>query len=304
MMNEMKGRTATTLFCIAVGILIFVLITTKDSFRIEMGKEEPLVMNRQEKQFVENHNSITLHVDKDLHYLGIDFLQEYIQMIMNPTGLKVKLSEGNPKHMDGSIQIVTDQLRKQVGDIYFSAPVIQTSGSMFVRKELLHDRESKTILDGVMIQDYLTTHQLKTLSYNGRGISVNAVGSAKEAVTLADKEGMDCIIGNQEAIVYELRKQNLQDKFIDTDSNFRTQNVSIVTGKQKPQLAGLINQCVQKADKELLLLYAEEKHGNRPSRLLEENRYGNMAVLLSIIISAVFITFSFIINPTRIYIMS
>lgn len=294
-MKAKKDGLITVVFFIILAITLILMITSRDSFHIAAKKESSLNLNQMEQSFLEKRDNVKLYVSPELQYLELDFLQEYVRSVLKPLGLKLEITteEKEATTADGYLAEMTDEIREQVDDMQYSSPLFQTTGTLFVRQDLEYGRKAESYLKGIIVRAPLTERQRKNLSYDGAAIQLEQADSVTDAIVWAKKEELDCIIGNQEAIVYQLKQYGLQEEYIDTDSSLYTQNVCLITETQNAVLGGLINKCIENADKHLLLLHAEEKLGERFSNLLEENRYGNMAALLAIIVASVFITFFF-----------
>lgn len=293
-MNNMEKTERKLIIIIAavtISLMVVILVGVKDSFRVSLNPGKELTLNREQQQLIENRDIIKIYVEKDLRYLDEEFLQDYLQSIAEPTRLKIRVVTDPGENIDGTLNVVTDRLREKADELQISAPLFQVKGGLFVSENIFRKKKLPKELDGAMAGDLLTEPQLDILSYNGSKIIVKKRNSAKATVALAAAEGMDCIVGNREAIMCELKAGGLQKKYLDTGAEFRTQNVCISSGKENAVFCELMSQCIQKADKRLLLLQAEERQGYRPIRLLDENRYGNMAILMAIISFAVFLTF-------------
>ena len=289
----MKKRNKEVLFIIILlaAILAMVLYSAvSDSYRISPDKENNLALNQSELRFVTEKKKVILTVSKELDYLQKGFLEEYIQSIAEPSGLRIKLVEQDEKEADARIVVVDDVLRRQLDEISFTAPLFQVTGTMFINQE---SSSAKKILQGICIKGQFTDEEKRTLSYDGKAIELTEVEGTDQAVKLAQETNADCILGDQPGIIAALSSRELTGKYVDMYANLYKNNVCIMTDKEDGVLYSILNQCIQEADTRVLMGRAQEHWYGLGDAFVKEGRYKDAAALLIIVIAAVFCAFFF-----------
>lgn len=289
----MKKRNKEVLFIIILlaAILAMVLYSAvSDSYRISPDKENNLALNQSELRFVTEKKKVILTVSKELDYLQKGFLEEYIQSIAEPSGLRIKLVEQDEKEADARIVVVDDVLRRQLDEISFTAPLFQVTGTMFINQE---SSSAKKILQGICIKGQFTDEEKRTLSYDGKAIELTEVEGTDQAVKLAQETNADCILGDQPGIIAALSSRELTGKYVDMYANLYKNNVCIMTDKEDGVLYSILNQCIQEADTRVLMGRAQEHWYGLGDAFVKEGRYKDAAALLIIVFAAVFCAFFF-----------
>lgn len=283
-----KGRMEI-LFVILVLSAIFAMIVysaTEGSFRIHSRQnEKPAAFSQTELRFAAQKKVITLEVDERLEYFEKGFLTDYLNSIFKDSGLKADLKESGEK-TDASLVVMNERLREQRKA--FTAPLFQIKGSIFLCSDLSSEKKS---LQGVCVKGQFSEKEEELLSYDGKAIKLRKVGSVKEAVDLAERADLDCILGDQTAISSALTKNGIEDQFKNMDADFYTQNVCIMTQTAESYLYSVLNKCIRSVDRRLLMVQAQEKWFGISEPLVEEDRYQDAAILLVIVFAAVFCTF-------------
>lgn len=289
----MKKRNKEVLFIIILlaAILAMVLYSAvSDSYRISPDKENNLALNQSELRFVTEKKKVILTVSKELDYLQKGFLEEYVQSIAEPSGLRIKLAEQDEKEADARIVVVDDVLRRQLDEISFTAPLFQVTGTMFINQE---SSSAKKILQGICIKGQFTDEEKRTLSYDGKAIELTEVEGTDQAVKLAQETNADCILGDQPGIIAALSSRELTGKYVDMYANLYKNNVCIMTDKEDGVLYSILNQCIQEADTRVLMGRAQEHWYGLGDAFVKEGRYKDAAALLIIVFAAVFCAFFF-----------
>lgn len=289
----MRLRKKEFLFIIILLICVLAMLlysTASDSFRIIHKQESDLNLSHSERQFAAKKKTVVLRVSEELQYLNNGFLEEYARSILEPSGLGVEIVEGGEKKADAELVIVDDDLRKEIDRIQFTTPLMQINTTLYLSEG--YDASKKN-MTGVYLKDTFSEEEIKTLSYNGVPIQVKEAASVKEAVELAERESMDCILGNQTAIAAELEKLGIQQKYKDMFANFYQRNVCIMLPQESSTLYSILNQCVHSADLRLLAGQAQERWYGIVEPFVPEARYKDAAALLIIVFAAVLCTFFF-----------
>lgn len=289
----MKKRNKEILFIIILmaAILAMVLYSAvSDSYRISQDKENNLALNQSELRFVTEKKKVVLAVSEDLNYLQKGFLEEYVQSIAAPSGLRVELAQQEDKEADAQIVVVDEALRKRLDEVSFTAPLFQVTGTMFVNQE---SSSAKKILLGVCLKGQFTEEEKRTLSYDGKAIELMEVDGIDQAVKLSQEINADCILGDQSAIIAALSNYGLTGQYVDMYASLYKNNVCIMTGKQDSVLYSILNQCIQNADARVLMGRAQEHWYGLGDSFVKEGRYKDAAALLIIVFAAVFCAFFF-----------
>lgn len=285
-------RKKEVLFVIILLLSILAMIlysSAAASFRTKPSKTEELSLNQQELHYVGTKKTVTISVPENLQYLNHGFLQEYVSSIIEPSGLKANLVTGDKKDADASIVIVEEKHRKNIDEKVFTAPLLSVTGSIFIHEK----RTFEDNLTGVAIKNQFSEDEKKTLSYDGKPISLKEVDTVDKAITLAMKEDLDCILGDQTAITAALSERGLQSQYVDMCADFYEKNVCIITDKADSVLYSILNQCVHSADRRTLASRAQEHWFGIPDSFVKEDRYKDAAGLLIVVFAAVFCAFFF-----------
>lgn len=284
-----KGKPEILFAILMLGAIILMIVYsgTTDNFRVrseDTGKG--VTFNQSELRFAAEKKVVSLEVDGRLQSFETGFLTDYLNSLLEDSGLTVKLEESG-EQTDASLVVMNEQLR-ETDSAAFTAPLFQIRGSIFVRADLDSEKES---LRGVCVKGQFNEKEEKLLSYDGAPIKLEKTDSVKEAVELAERKNMDCILGDQTAISAALDQSDLGDQFKNLDVDFYEQNVCIMTQTAESYLYSVLNKCIRSADRELLMAQAREKWFGISEPLVEEERYQDAAILLVIVFAAVFCTF-------------
>lgn len=292
----MHRKNKEKLFVVILIIVILAMIiisASRDSFRVNVQKDIPLMLSQSEKQFIAKKDVLYIAVSEKLQYLNHEFLEEYIEDVLEQSGLKILLVDENDPKADCEIDVVTESLRKKVDHISFTTPLLQITGTMFVREQYKDQKPKGSYINGAIIKEDLVDEEKQALSYDGMRIRLVETDTLKQAVKLAMDKKVDCIIGDQTAITAALKKEGLEEQYVDLASEFYKKNVCIIMDKKEHSLYSIVNQCIQNADRPVLMHRAQEKWFGITGTFVEAERYKDMAALLVIVFAAVFCAFFF-----------
>lgn len=278
---------AILLSCI---ICMILYSTDSDSFRVTFHAGDNLNLSKSEEEYVAEKKNVVLSVSENLEYMEQGFLKEYLDTIVEPSGLKVQLATSGSGKTDGTLTIVTEERRREIDAYQFTAPLFQVRGTLYVSRKF---NESQGFLKGVCVKNAILPEEQQTLSYNGKPIRLVEVDTIKEAVQIAKAQGMDCILGDQTAISAYLIEMGIQDMYRDMSARFYENNVCIMISQKEFYLYNILNQCIQSADLHVLAGQAQEHWYGISGALVAENQYRDGAALLIVIFAAVFCTFFF-----------
>lgn len=279
-------------------LLVFILLaaifsmllysTLKESFRIVFEQDNTISLNQRERAFLAENREVCIEVSEELEYLNFGFLEEYVESIVEPSGLKVRLvSEGKAKK-DALITVMNDEKRKQLDEFQFSGPLFQISGTLFLRADY---EDSAKGLKGVCVKGQFTENEKKTISYDGKRIYLIEVESEEAAVDFIKAMRPDCILGDGAAITSALKKCGLDRDYKDMFADFFEENVCIMVPSSNIILYNIINQCIYSADLNVLMGRAQQQWFGISESFVREERYKDAAALLIVVFAAVFVTF-------------
>lgn len=289
----MRQNKKEILFIITLLVCILAMLlysTASDSFRVSYKEQDTLNLSKSEESFAAKKKKVVLAVSEDLQYLNQGFLAEYIQSIMEPSGLAVELVDEDNSKADGRLVIVDDYLRKQIDKIQFTKPLMQINTTLYLSQ---YYDQSKDVLEGVCIKGTVSHEEKRTLSYNGKSINLRETDSIKEAIAMAENKKMDCILGNQTAIAAELENMGLQSRYEDMFASFYKSNVCIMMPQSSTVLYSIINQSIHGADLRILAGQAQQHWYGITDSLVPEGRYKDEAALMIVIFAAILCTFFF-----------
>lgn len=289
-MKRIRKNKQELFFVVVLLAAVFVMIfysTADGSFRIVPDYDKHVTLNQREKQFIAETGEIRLKVSEELEYLNSEFLAEYINSVVNLSGLKVRMVRQG-EEADAALVMVTDEKREQIGRVQFTAPLFQISGTLFLNKSSDH---AKKELKGVCIKGQLTKKEQNTIFYNGKQIQLFEAESVGEAVQIVREKEPDCILGDRTAITAALKEHRLEKKYDDMFVSFFENNVCIMTSEEDYLLYSILNQCIHTGDLSKLMGRAQEHWFGITGSFVREERYGDATVLLLVVFAAVFCTF-------------
>lgn len=286
----MKPKRKDAILIIILIAVIFAMIVysgASNSFKVDSAESKKVAFNQQERTFIHNADTIVLKTDERLDCFDLPFLQQYLNSVMETSGLTVRLEREPSQKVDAELVVVDDALREKTETMAFTAPLFQVRGSLFVQS----GSDFQKSLRGVGLKGMFSKQEKKTLSYDGKSIHLREVDSVKEAVRLADSGKADCIIGDQTAVVSALKEKGVLNQYEDMDANLYQQNVCIMVEERDAALYSIFNKTIQSVDRKVLMTRAQEEWFGFSDPLVEENRYNDAAALLIIVFAAVFGTF-------------
>ena len=133
--------------------------TLKESFRIVFEQDNTISLNQREQAFLAENKEVCIEVSEELEYLNFGFLEEYVESIVEPSGLKVRLVKEGEKKKAAEITVMNDEKRKKLDEFQFSAPLFQVSGTLFLRTDY---EDSAKGLKGVCIKGQFTPRSERT----------------------------------------------------------------------------------------------------------------------------------------------
>lgn len=285
-----KRREFLFIFVIIAVIGIMILYSvSKDAYQVKDQDTEGIRFNQSQRTYLKQQDTVYLAVPENLQYLNRGFLEEYMNDLAAPSGMTIKLTEKENQETQGRIAIVTDKLRKQVDQYHFTTPILQIKGGMFIDQK--SSKSSLKQLKGIAIKGQL--NEKKPLSYNEKPVEITTTDTVKHMIRIAKETDKDCMIGDQAAVVDELKAQGLEDRYENTGRDLYKENVCIIIKAEDTDLYQILNQCIQNADKHVLASRAQGHWYGIPAALAEDGRYSDAAILLIIVFAAVFCAFFF-----------
>lgn len=289
-MKNIKKNKQELFFIIVLLAAVFAMLfysAADESFRIVPDYDKQVTLNQREKQFVMETQEIRLQVSEELEYLNSGFLDEYVNSVINLSGLTVRMVRQGEK-ADAALVMVTDEKREQIDRIQFTAPLFQISGTLFLNQN--YDRTKKE-LKGICIKGQFTEEEKKDIFYGGKQVQLFEADSVREAVQFIREKEPDCILGDRAAIMAALKDHQLENSYDDMFTGFFENNVCIMTSEEDTLLYSILNQCIHTADLKKLIGRAQERWFGITESFLREERYSDATALLLVVFAAVFCTF-------------
>lgn len=270
------------ILCIAA---IWIWGVKKNNININAQAPSEIKLNKQEQAYINSHDCIYIYVDESLRYLMGDgdngFLQEYVQNVFGDAGTDVILTTDEDT-ADCSMVAVTDEIRAD-RDISYTSALFQLEGVLFLRDGAERSEDP----DGVAMSGR-TKEGKEKIKYDGKKIDFSYEDTAEETVAAARDQGADFILGDLSAIKAVLAGDN---DYSALDQTIYTENVCIVTDKGEAAEYGILNKCVNAADRHVISYKASQRwfDGNGPVYMKNGNE--DIYLLLLVIFTAVLVVF-------------
>ena len=182
---------ATAVILTVLGIVFFSFL--QDINGVNERENYDAKYNQAEKKYMDSNKVIDLYVDDSLEYLSEG------EGKMTPSGMTVNIVRDSEKS-DCRILLVTKTVRSDRSGISYTPPIFQERGKLYISD----DYENSETLTGVAVSDRLSSRDLENIKYEDKRIKWTLVGSSREAVEYARKQGSDFILGDKSAMIYAL----------------------------------------------------------------------------------------------------
>lgn len=289
-MKEKRKEFLVILIFLLVILAVLLRAFNDSSYKVGLSQKNKTTLTRSERQFVKEKRTVRVAVDKDLTYFASGFLEDYMESILQPVDLKVEVLQDQEKRADAVLAAVDEEARSQVDHIQFTAALFQIKGSLFIRKGLKTDKET---FQGLCVKGQFTDTDKKRLSYGGKPVRLRDTRTIEEAVKRIGEEKLDCIAGDQDAILNLLKAEGLQDAYENTHAELYKRNVCLIMEEKDATLYSVLNQCIHNGNLQVLMGQAQERWFGTSGQLVEAGKYKDAASLLAIVFAAVFCTFFF-----------
>lgn len=292
----MKIKFSQYSFLAIIAMLITIICIynlIKDTGDIEGYSEGNYKFSATEKEYIRNHDNISIYVDENLRYLmewdknetahSNGYLSEYMHIVFGAAGINFQFTD-NKKSADCSLMIVTDKIRENSQHIKYTAPVFEVDGALFTASDINTDGD----LTGFVMDDRLTPKELEKLQYKGSGLSYSFEKNAEKVVNSAVETEADFIIGDKSAVIKAFDGDN---RYIAAEKTIYSKNVCIITDNDQILLYSILNECIHNSDRQDLTYALSQKwfQGNGPLYMKDENE--DIYMIMLIIMAAVFIAF-------------
>lgn len=270
------------LLCIAA---IWIWGIKKNNININAQAPSEIKLNKQEQAYINSHDGIYIYVDESLRYLMGDgdngFLQEYVQNVFGDAGTDVIMTTDEDM-ADCSMVAVTDEIRAD-RDISYTSALFQLEGVLFLRDGAEWSKNP----EGVAMSGR-TKEGKEKIKYDGKKIDFSYEDTAEETVAAAREKKADFILGDLSAIKAVLAGDN---DYSALDQTIYTENVCIVTDKGETAEYGILNKCVNAADRHVISYKASQRwlDGNGPVYMKNGNE--DIYLLILVIFTAVLVVF-------------
>ena len=270
------------LLCIAA---IWIWGVKKNNININAQAPSEIKLNKQEQAYINSHDGIYIYVDESLRYLMGDgdngFLQEYVQNVFGDAGTDVIMTTDEDM-ADCSMVAVTDEIRAD-RDISYTSALFQLEGVLFLRDGAEWSKNP----DGVAMSGR-TKEGKEKIKDDGKKIDFSYEDTAEETVAAAREKKADFILGDLSAIKAVPAGDN---DYSALDQTIYTENVCIVTDKGETAEYGILNKCVNAADRHVISYKASQRwlDGNGPVYMKNGNE--DIYLLILVIFTAVLVVF-------------
>lgn len=289
-MKEKRKEFLVILIFLVVILAIMLRAFNDSAYKVTLPQKSKITLTRDERRFVKEKQTVRVAVDKELAYFEPGFLEDYMDSILRPVGLKAEIPQNQETRADAVLAAADEEARSQIDHIQFTAALFQIKGSLFVRKDL---KKGKEMLRGTCVRGQFTSTEKKSLSYDGTSVRLCDAQTIEEAVKLAGQEKLDCVAGDQDAILGLLKAEGLEDEYENTHAELYKRNVCLIMEEKDAILYSILNQCVHNGNLQVLMGQAQERWFGTSGQLVEAGKYKDAASLLVIVFAAVFCTFFF-----------
>lgn len=248
-------------------------------------------LTTQERAYLEEHETITIRVEQDLQYLleenGGGYLKEYMERVLQPTGLKVRFTADEDVRADGRLVIVTDAVRSDHGDDVYTSPLFQVEGALFLKKgtDAEHDLH-------IALTDHRLSEKRKNdLTFRNRPMEFTPSGSVRQTLQAADAEGTDGLISDRSAVCSMLKAQGREQDYVPLEKEVYRLNVCILTASDEAALSGLLNTCIHDADRHSISYEASQRWMGGDGPVYMKRTSGNAYLPVVIILISVLLIF-------------
>ena len=280
------------LLCIILLILFLSAIVVRDqNYNIQPVQQYNFEFSGSDREYLSKHDQIRIYVEEDLQYLLGDgeegYLPEYLGKVLEPAGLSPVFVTEDPEEGECRLVVVTPEVRQNLEDSRYIAPLFQVEGNLFVRE----GASLKAPLRVTLMEDRISVRKQRQLSYRDMKLDFINVSSAEAAVKVAKKKGADGIIGDSGSISAALREKGLESKYHRKEKSLYTCNACIIVDPAHINLYNILSQCAQGVDRHNLSYEAsvEWMDGNGPVYMKRSSTTAYLPVL--IILLAVMIAF-------------
>lgn len=280
-----KGSLLFILILMLCSVSLIFITVKSDPLNVFSSRESNLNLSNTEQSYIQEKGQINVYISSNLDYMDKGFLEEYLKSIIEQSDLKMNFVKVKSKS-DISLVVMDDNLRKQTDKYLFTAPVMQSKGSIFINQ----DYESG-ILKGVCEKNSLSEKNQSKITYDGYHIQFTEADSCEEVLELAIKQNADCIIGDQSALAAQIREQGMEDKFENQYAELYTNNISFLVPVSNETLYNIMNACIHTSDLSVLSKHAQEHQYGMTDSFVKENNFKDAVTLIIIILVAVLITF-------------
>ncbi len=287
-MKEKRKESLIALVFLLVILAVLLHAFHAASYKVASPKDDKTALTQSERKFVKEKETVYVSVDEELSCFEPGFLADYMNAIVEPVGLQVEILQDGAKNADVKLAIADEENRSKIDETQFTAALFQVTGSLFVRKDL---KEGKTELQGICAKGQIPDMEKKRVYYDGKPVILQGTKTIEDAVNKAHAKKLDCIVGDQDAVLGALQQKGIQDEYEDAGGELYKRNVCFVMDGEDDTLYSILNQCVHNGDLQTLMKQAQERWFGTSGQLVEGDRYKDVASLLLIVFAAVFCTF-------------
>ncbi|MBQ9015352.1 MAG: PAS domain-containing sensor histidine kinase [Firmicutes bacterium] len=290
----MRKRTTEWIIILVIIVLFLLLcvflIREQDRSILPVHRSE-LNFSLADRNYMREHEQISIYVEKDLRYLIGDgeggYLQQYLGEVLAPAQMSPVFETGDEKKADASLCVITPQVRAHMQGREYTSPLFQMEGALFLRT----GRAPEETIRAVLQEDRLRDSRAEALSYQEHGFSYAKAAGAAEAVALAEKTDADGIIGDRSSIAAELAGAGLQTVFQPREKSIYTINACIIVDSDRAEVHDILDQCIQAADRHNVSFEASQRWLNGSGPVFMDQSYQLTWMPVLIILLSVLIAF-------------
>lgn len=304
----MRRHTIEWVIILAIFLLVLVLAVLglqQQDRRITPEVETDLEFSGAEGAYLRAHDQVRIYVEEDLQFLmtesrqtrdvredpkdrssGGSYLESYLNILLQPAGLKVQLLTG-AKGADCSLRVVTDSLRRQSGSVQFTSPLFQVDGRLFVVSAQRLERPLNVCLQ----EGRLSEDKIEKLTYQGRDLQLVDEAPVSAMADGAGQKAWKGIVGDRSAVGQMLRDRGLQGEYTETEKSLYQYNACILVDEGEADLYGILNKCIHGIDRHDLTYEMSQRWTDGCGPIYMERSIGNGYLPILIVILSVLIAF-------------
>lgn len=247
----MRRQIISWVIVLAIFALIALLAvgTARERDRsILPDREVSLEFGSTQKQYLREHDHVTVYVTGELAYLLGDgrqgYLQEYMNRILKPADLTAVFVTDEAEKADARLEVITQQRRLHHEGLRFTSPLFQMEGIFFLREDAAAGKK----VEAVVMPDRMYGSELGELVCRDKPVSCRVAGSAGEAAAKAMADRVS-IIGDRSTVISVLREEGAEQLYTPEETELYRMNVCLLVPQESGAVYEILNQCIHGGDR-------------------------------------------------------